>query len=114
MKSGTGSDPFSDADEEADQHEQTGTDQSSPETDGEDKPDLPYIFERDTVRGDRDQIPFFFREWVQQQEDEFIDTLEADVGEDVPKADAREAAQIFAHRNPEAVADVLREFGYDY
>jgi hypothetical protein len=35
------------------------------------------------------------------------------LGEDVYKSDYREAAMIVAQRNPELVAEILREGGYD-
>ena len=75
---------------------------------------IPYKFKRDGVMDGRKQIPFYLREDVIEEEDEFISQLKEFVGEDVPKADAREAAMMVAHRNPEKVAAVLREWGFDH
>jgi hypothetical protein len=62
----------------------------------------------------RKQIPFYLREEVSGYEDEFINQLKELLGEDVPKADAGEAAMIVTHRNPEKVAAVLRAWGFDH
>jgi flagellar biosynthesis/type III secretory pathway M-ring protein FliF/YscJ len=75
---------------------------------------IPYKFKRDGVMDGRKQIPFYLREEVIKDEDEFISQLKELVGEDVPKADAREAAMMVAHRNPEKVAGVLRDWGFDH
>jgi hypothetical protein len=75
---------------------------------------IPYKFKRDGVMDGRKQIPFYLRAEVIEDEDEFISQLKALVGEDVPKADAREAAMIFAHRNPEKVAAVLLDWGFEH
>lgn len=75
---------------------------------------IPYKFKRDGVMDGRNQIPFYLREEVIEDEDKFINNLKELVGEDVPKADAREAAMMVAHRNPEKVAVVLRDWGFDH
>lgn len=75
---------------------------------------IPYKFKRDDVMDDRKQVPFYLREEVIKDEDEFISQLKELVGEDIPKADAREAAMMVAHRNPEKVAAVLWGWGFDY
>ena len=61
----------------------------------------------------REQVPFFLRGDVIDAEDDLQDSLETMLGEDVYKSDYREAAMIVAQRNPELVAEVLREWGYD-
>jgi flagellar biosynthesis/type III secretory pathway M-ring protein FliF/YscJ len=75
---------------------------------------IPYKFKRDGVMDGRKEIPFYLREDVIEDEDEFISQLKEFVGEDIPKADAREAAMMVAHRNPEKVAAVLRDWGFDH
>jgi flagellar biosynthesis/type III secretory pathway M-ring protein FliF/YscJ len=75
---------------------------------------IPYKFRRDGVMDGRKQIPFYLREDVIEDEDEFISQLKEFVGEGVPKADAREAAMMVAHQYPEKVAGVLRNWGFDY
>jgi cell envelope opacity-associated protein A len=74
---------------------------------------IPYKLRRDRVNEGREQVPFFLREDVIDAEDELQNSLEAMLGEDVYKSDYREAAMIVAQRNPELVAEVLREWGYD-
>jgi flagellar biosynthesis/type III secretory pathway M-ring protein FliF/YscJ len=75
---------------------------------------IPYKFKRDGVMDGRKQIPFYLREEVIEDEDEFITQLKELVSEHVPKDDAREAAMMVAHRNPEKVAGVLRDWGFDH
>jgi len=74
---------------------------------------IPYKLRRDKVNEGRDQVPYFLREEIIEAEDELQDTLEELVGEDVYKSDYREASMVVAQRNPELVAEVLREWGYD-
>lgn len=129
MKEGTGGDPFADTDsEESDTAskpnttETEDTDSEAPTTDtqtstttDESAAVLPYIYRRDTVKEDRDQIPFFLRDHVQQAEADFIDELEDRLGTSVYKADAREAALEIAYETQVAeVAARLREWGYDH
>jgi len=74
---------------------------------------IPYKLRRDKVNEGREQVPYFLREKVIEAEDGLQDTLEELVGEDVYKSDYREASMVVAQRNPELVAEVLREWGYD-
>lgn len=74
---------------------------------------LPYKLRRETVNEGREQVPYFLREEVTEGDDELQETLEDTLGETVYKSDYREAAMVVAQRNPELVADVLREWGYD-
>lgn len=74
---------------------------------------IPYKLRRAKVNEGREQVPYFLREEVIDAEGELQDTLEELLGESVYKSDYREAAMIVAQRNPELVADVLREWGYD-
>ena len=128
MKEGAGEDPFEDdasaettAEDDADVIEVGETTGESMETsttastsNSVSTGSIPYKFKRDGVMVGRKQIPFYLRQTVIEEEDEFINHLKEFVGEDVPKADAREAAMIVAHRNPEKVAAVLRDWGFDY
>jgi len=128
MKEGAGEDPFEEETQaetttEADADvievgETTGepAEMSSPAStsSGGSTVSITYKFKRDGVMDGRKQIPVYLREKVVEDEDEFINRLEELVGEDVPKADAREAAMIVAHRNPEKVAGVLRDWGFDH
>lgn len=74
---------------------------------------IPYKLRRDKVNEGRQQVPYFLRDDVIEAEDDLQDALEAMVGESVYKSDYREAAMVVAQRNPELVAEVLREWGYD-
>lgn len=74
---------------------------------------IPYKLRRDKVNEGREQVPYFLRGDIIEAEDELQDTLERMVGEDVYKSDYREASMVVAQRNPELVAEVLREWGYD-
>ena len=74
---------------------------------------IPYKLRRNKVNEGREQVPYFLREEIMEDEDELQGTLEDLLGEDVYKSDYREAAMVVAQRNPELVAEVLREWGYD-
>ena len=74
---------------------------------------IPYKLRRNKVNEGREQVPYFLREEIIEDEDELQGTLENLLGEDVYKSDYREAAMVVAQRNPELVAEVLREWGYD-
>ncbi|WP_058827860.1 hypothetical protein [Haloferax sp. Q22] len=74
---------------------------------------LPYKLRRDKVNEGREQVPYFLREEVIDGEAELQDTLEELLDEKVYKSDYREAAMVVAQRNPELIAEVLREWGYD-
>jgi hypothetical protein len=122
MKSGSGDDPFAESSEN-----ETPSDTVSTEPDpisSSDTPTrsestasgqtIPYKFRRDSVKADRNQRPIFLRPEVENREMEFIRTLEDELGEDVYKTDALEAAVIVAMNNPDLVADELRDWGYDW
>ena len=74
---------------------------------------IPYKLRRNRVNEGREQVPYFLREEIIEDENELQGTLEDLLGEDVYKSDYREAAMVVAQRNPELVAEVLREWGYD-
>lgn len=123
MKSGTGDDPFAeDKTEELDDQsvdprdDQDDVERSLDDTDEptDSRTSIPYKFRRDTVKEERGQIQFFLRDFVLEMEDNFVDDLETKLGEDVYVTDAREAAIIFAMQNPDGVAEIMREWGYDF
>ena len=74
---------------------------------------IPYKLRRNKVNEGREQVPYFLREEVVAGEPALQDALEATLGEHVYKSDYREAAMVLAQRNPDLVAEVLREWGYD-
>ncbi len=131
-----GNDPFAEGGDEEDGHDAgpaedgdrgrvqiTSDEEASADADGENGESasdgtgsggIPYVYRRDTVKEGRDQIPIFLREHVREGERDLRRELESLLGEDVAKTDLREAAMVVAQRHPELVADVLREWGYDY
>ena len=74
---------------------------------------IPYKLRRNKVNEGREQVPYFLCEEIIEDEDELQETLENLLGEDVYKSDYREAAMVVAQCNPELVAEVPREWGYD-
>jgi hypothetical protein len=74
---------------------------------------IPYKFRRNTVKENRQHVPLYLRDHVLQSEKRFRTTVEEQLGEDVPKADLREAAYIVAQKYPDLVADELRKWGFD-
>jgi len=120
MKSGSGDDPFAETDtdpepepdDQQDESLDTETDSAAVETTT--RPDIPYKFRRDSVKQDRKQRPIFIRPQVEERESTFLRNLEDEVGEDVYKTDALEAAIVVAMDHPDLVAEKLREWGYDW
>jgi hypothetical protein len=133
MKEGTGSDPFaedvvdeSEPDEPDDQGpseseavleerstSESSTTTSTQETSRPSKDDIPYIFRRNRVTDERTLHSFYLREMYEQVEEEARHGVQQRLGEQVPKADLREAMLLVAARDLDAVADELREWGYD-
>lgn len=74
---------------------------------------IPYKLRRAKVNEGREQVPYFLRKEIVDAESDLQDTLEELLDESVYKSDYREAAMVVAQRNPELVAEVLREWGYD-
>jgi hypothetical protein len=118
MKSGSGDDPFAETDTDSEPESDDQQDEMAVETESTDvdtaQPDIPYKFRRDSVKQDRKQRPIFIRPEVEERESTFLRNLEDEVGEDVYKTDALEAALVVAMDNPDLVAEELREWGYDW
>ena len=136
MKKGAGDDPFADEPEpesaaEGQTNDEENVESSSgqvtvtetpPGATGDEQPspgdDLPYLARRSlkgrSVKADRDQVPFFLRETVQEGERTLRRAVEDDLGQEVNKTDLREAAYVYAQRNPDGVAEILREWGVEY
>lgn len=93
--------------------ETRSTDATDHDTSRPARSSLPYVVRREKVNAGREQVPFFLREHVIDGESELQNDLETILGEDVYKSDYREAAMVVAQRNPELLAEVLREWGYD-
>lgn len=103
-----------DADEQPEEGRDTDTVEGNDEETKQFSVDsLPYKLRRQNVNEGRVQVPYFLRPEVTEGEKELKRSLEDDLGETVYKSDYREAAMIVAQRNPELIAEVLREWGYD-
>lgn len=139
MKSGAGSDPF-DTDtvdeeeptkESAEPTEETaGTagsssqskistdsspDQESQSTTTEQSgEELPYIFDRSSVKNDRKMVQYFLREKTQKTEKDAQRALEEELGTDVSLIDLREALVRVGAEHLDEVADELRDWGYRF
>ncbi|GCF16141.1 hypothetical protein Harman_40760 [Haloarcula mannanilytica] len=118
MKSGSGDDPFAETEPDPEQDEELAdtadVEPDSPITEDAGQPEIPYKFRRSSVKEDRKQRPIFIRPEVEDRESTFLRNLEDEVGEDVYKTDALEAALVVAMDNPDLVAEKLREWGYDW
>jgi len=96
--------------------------QSTPEVEGPSSAppsqNIPYIARRrangESTQWNRSRITFFVREHVDEGERQLIADVQEQLDEDVAKFDLREAAYIFAQRNPEGVAEVLEEMGVGF
>jgi len=74
---------------------------------------IPYKLRWNKVNEGREQAPYILREEIIYAESDLQEVLEENLGEKVYKSDYREAAMVVAQRNPDLVATVLREWGYD-
>lgn len=97
----------------------TKTDDHAPQSPDIDVDNLPYLVQRQmrgaSVNADRtNQLLLEVRQFVKKNEDTFLHDLQDLVDGPVYKGDAREAAMIVAHENPELVAEKLREWGIQY
>ncbi|QSG02774.1 hypothetical protein [Natranaeroarchaeum sulfidigenes] len=136
MKSGAGSDPFSDTstdeespeESEAQTKEREETSESASTSDaganstankqsqatgsGQNRDTLPYIFARHSVKDSRKMIQYFLREATQETEKDARHAIEDELGTDVPLTDVREALVRVGANHPDEVADELRDWGY--
>lgn len=89
----------------------TDAGQTKAEADG-----IPWVLRRSRVKEDRENVhQFFLREKYSAREDEIIESVAAELDlrqKDIQKLDVREA--MVAAADPEDVAAVLREWGYEY
>lgn len=122
MKDGPGSDPFSDDEDQDDGDEATTESKSEPEpetteTEMNTTEKYPYVLRRDTVKDERDNehVAFLRDEFADLEQDivsDVADELDMRV-KDVSVTDIREAMVQVASENPERMAEVLLEWGYD-
>lgn len=127
FKEGASESPFDD-----DPEEETGADTTDPDAVPESSTDramedrkstdataegdtqLPWTYERDSVRDGRTTRQIHLLPDTMDREREFRSTVEGALGESIKKADLREAALLVAMEHPDEVADQLRKWGYDY
>jgi hypothetical protein len=124
FKEGTGSDPFADEKEEADDdagetHVDDGPNAAGDreETGGvAEKPLLPYIHRRDGVKDGRSQRPVFVRDGTETGVADVHDILEDRLDTDVYQTDVWEAVIEVGLENIDDVEAVLRSkrYGYDW
>ncbi|WP_323675949.1 hypothetical protein [Halorubellus sp. PRR65] len=85
--------------------------QTKAEADG-----IPWVLRRSRVKEDRGNVhQFFLREEYSTREDEILEAVAGELDmrqKDLQKLDVREA--MVASADPEAIAAVLREWGYEY
>ncbi|AGB37058.1 hypothetical protein [Natronococcus occultus] len=76
---------------------------------------LPWIYSRDSISDDRPKtVQLHLQESTLDHQRETRRSLESELGESVKKADLREAALLVGMTRTDEVADVLREWGYDF
>lgn len=140
LKPGAGSDPFeddSDTDGDNRPEQERRSEDAGDDSDTENKDDrdgqssvsreqsistettdadssLPWIYSRDGVKKARQHtFQLHLQASTRDREKRFQADIEEALGEDVYKADLREAALLVAMDRHEAVLDQLREWGYD-
>jgi hypothetical protein len=99
----------------AEKEDRTDTDEadamSKAEADG-----IPWVLRRSRVKEDRENVhQFFLREEYSTREDEILEAVAGELDmrrKDLQKLDVREA--MVAAADPEDIAAVLREWGYEY
>ena len=125
LKPGSGSDPFNE-DAEGDDNDVEATEERKSADEESNPPDhdepagierestLPWIYRRDGVKSARDHTyQLHLQSATRDREKHFQTEIEERLGEDVYKADLREAALLVAMDRPDAVLNQLREWGYD-
>ncbi|WP_394742893.1 hypothetical protein [Natronococcus roseus] len=95
--------------------ESTEGDSSASESGGGSSGRLPWIYRRDSISDDRPKtVQLHLQESTLDHQRETRRTLEGELGESVKKADLREAALLVGMTRIDEVADVLRDWGYDF
>lgn len=73
----------------------------------------PLKLRRDGVKDEREMVQFFLQNATEREENHAQSDVEDLLDEDVYLTDFREAAYLAGLRDPEATAEILREWGYD-
>jgi polysaccharide deacetylase 2 family uncharacterized protein YibQ len=76
---------------------------------------LPWIYERDSITDGRTKtVQLHLQDSTLDEQRSVRTDIEDQLGESVKKADLREAALLIGFQQVDAVADQLREWGYDF
>lgn len=76
---------------------------------------LPWIYERDSITDGRTKtVQLHLQDSTLDEQRSVRTDVEDQLGESVKKADLREAALLIGFQQVDAVADQLREWGYDF
>ncbi|WP_276256748.1 hypothetical protein [Halomontanus rarus] len=76
---------------------------------------LPWIYRRSSITDGRSKtVQLHLQESTRERQTEALSDIESELGESVKKADLREAALLVGMDHIDEVADVLREWGYDF
>jgi len=114
MKSGTGDDPFADDSEESNDEDRAGAGSrgsTARETEDDRPRDLPYKYQRASVKEGRQQQPVFLQGDTRDLIAETVAEMESEFDETVYKTDVVEA-MLVAGGDDTSPADVLRRWGY--
>lgn len=119
FKSGASPSAFGDDDDVDEEPEprETDSDASVREsaTERENAPSLPWIYARSSITDGREQtVQLHLQQSTLERQSESKAAVESELGETVKKADLREAALLVGLSHVDDVADVLREWGYDF
>jgi hypothetical protein len=133
MKSGAGSDPFSDESEDEAKTNDAGqspdeksdssldttadTNRSAGRSEASDPfqtDTLPYIYSRDGVKCERSMVQYFLRSETEELETDVRSMVEAELDTDVYLTDLREALVRVGAAHVDDVVDELRGWGYRF
>jgi flagellar biosynthesis/type III secretory pathway M-ring protein FliF/YscJ len=105
----------SDAETAASESSAAGAGAGAGSAEAVDSADIPWVLRRGSVKDDRPNMTqFFLQDATDRAEREFQRDVENILEKDVYLLDLREAAYQVAMAHPEEVAEVLRDWGYDY
>lgn len=130
MKEGVGENPFErddlvdERDGEADREQEPSSEAATEPTENStqeertststrgSKQDLPYIYRRDRVTDERDQIPFYLRDGTIDILEERLLAFEEQLDEDVSKIDFRELALLVGVDHLDEMEARAQDWGY--
>lgn len=114
MKGGTGGDPFENYDPDEPEPADEVEEPEPEDTEDSGSDGVPWAFERNSVKSDRELVQFFLQETTEEREKEFEREVEDIAGFDFYKTDFREAAYLVAMEHPEEVVEILEEWGCEH